>query len=324
MPVWIDDQQLYGAANDMADAFRAMYDDTMTGTVGDAANAALEAAARHCDRAVALDPPEIEAEYDRMFRAAEQFEGTVGTNGDTPLDQLDATENHLAGWVGLAADEFKERISEMRGFCSQQGRILREALVGVAGAYQAAVEARAGLHLLYTQATAAANNVMAEHQQHESQAKAAAVASVVEGMLTLDPTALKRSVAAVVVEVGKDFLPVGWPSGDADAVANEYHRVANERERSLGDGMRSLAANFRTRRDDAANEERPLVEPSPAFCDVSSPDFSYDKFMDQIAIQPGSFGASVEAERKKYADEHQDGEIDRRLNPGPQGDKGAV
>jgi hypothetical protein len=46
--------------------------------------------------------------------------------------------------------------------------------------------------------------------------------------------------------------------------------------------------------------------------------------MDGIHIQPDSVGESVDAERKKYADEHKDGEIDRRLNPGPQGDKGAV
>lgn len=262
----------------------------------------------------------IEAEYNRMFTAAE---GIEGKGKDDPLVNLRSTGTHLNPWVGDAADAFKDQLTKMEIFCGDQAMIMRDVLRGVAGAYAAAVDARAGLHSLFTSATAAANNVMQQHQQQEDQAELAAVLSVIEGALSLDPRAIGKSVAATVINVGKDLIPVGWPSDDADAVANEYHRAADEWERSLGDGMRSLAAHFRNRRDDA--EEKPsLFEPLPAYCDVSSPDFSYDTFMDGTHIQSESVGASVDAERKKYADEHQDGEIDKRLNPGPQGDKGAV
>jgi hypothetical protein len=318
MAGWIDDHVMYQAANDMADAFRAMYEDTAGATVGDAGNAAIEAAERHCKRAVALNPAEIEAEYNRMFTASRN----IGENSDA-VAGLRLSGTHLNPWVGDAAKEFKEQLTKMELFCDDQATILRDALLGVAGAYAAAVEARRGLHRLFTGATTAANNVLAQHQQQEDQAKVASVLTVVAGVLTLGPGAIGLSVAATVVEATKEFIPVGWPSGDADAVATAYNDTANEWERSLGDGMRSLAAHFRNRRNDA-DEKPSLFEPLPSYCDVSSPDFSYDKFMDGIHVQPASVGASVDAERKKYADEHTDGEIDRRLNPGPQGDKGAV
>lgn len=50
MSGWIDDRALSHAANTMADAFRAMYDDNVGATVGDAGNAAIEASERHRKR----------------------------------------------------------------------------------------------------------------------------------------------------------------------------------------------------------------------------------------------------------------------------------
>jgi len=68
----------------------------------------------------------------------------------------------------------------------------------------------------------------------------------------------------------------------------------------------------RARRDELANATSTVPQPLPAFADVDSPDFRYEKF---TMVGEPDLGPEVERERQRYVDEKTkpDGAIARRL-----------
>lgn len=310
--LWPDDLTIRDAHNDMIAQLEKIQDSPPSPS----AYGAAHSSELHLNCVLALDPEKIEAEYHRMFQAQQDLGNPEGA-----LAQIQLTRDHLVAWKGEAADQFRMQLTYMQTFCAIEKDLLGEALRSVAAAYAAAVAARINLHGLLEAAAAAARNVLDGQKTKETQAAVVAIADIVKGVLDWDPRNPVKSVGDAVIDLGKDLATtIFLDDSGADQVCDDYTRRGERLCQELGHAYDHIQRNFVDIRD-MANRPPELFRPLPAYCDVASPDFSYDRFKDTIH-DPGPIGPDVEAERRKYAEEKaKDSEIDKRLN---RGDHGAV
>lgn len=281
----------------------------------------------HMNWILALDPTKISNEYTLMWELAHAIDGSNGSSDvyGNALAQIGLSDTHLNAWTGDAADAFKLQLNMMAQFCTDQKTRMLEGIRGIAATYAAAVEARANLLNVYTTFKLAADAVIAGQEAKAEQLKWTVVADLAQGALTMNPQAMVASVAATVIDLAKDGIPLLLDDGGRDEVVRSYIREARKVCHDLEDACEGIERHFRTHRDSAANDKPGMFEPLPVYCDVTSPDFSYEKFMD-TTHDPGPIGPEVDAERTKYAEEKEeanDPSIDERLNPGP-GGKGPI
>jgi len=280
-----------------------------------AALGAAHSSELHLNCVLALDPEQIDTEYQRLYDAAVK----IGDN-DRAIGQIRLTSDHLDAWRGAAADQFRLQVTYMEMFCTAEKDLLNEALRSVAAAYAAAVAARRSLLSLLDATADAARNVFDDQKARETQAMVATVANVVKGILDWDPQKPVKSVADALIDLGKDLMPIFLDDSGADQLCDQYTREGERLCQNLGQGYDHIQQTFVNLRDKATQPPE-LFHPLPAYCDVASPDFSYDRFKDTIH-DPGPIGPKVDVERQKYAEEKaKDSEIDKRLN---RGDHGAV
>lgn len=313
MADWVTDGQIANAYGRMDSAFNAMEDPN----IAPAVMAAKHAARHHLHCVLALDPAKIRDEYERLFGVAM----AVGDN-EYAVAKLRLTGAHLASWNGEAADRFKEQITMMEKFCDNQKTRILQALQGVAAVYSIAVEGRASYLSLVEAATNAADNVYENRKTKETGAAITVLGDLVGGIITRDPNSMLRSISGTLVGIAKDILPIAIDDSGSERVADGYRQQADRLCQSMGHALDSVRHFFAAHRDSALTPPR-LFTPLPAYCDIRSPDFSYEHFGNSIH-NPGPIGPVVEAERRRYIEERasHDSEIERRLNQ--HSDKGAV
>ncbi|HEU5469460.1 MAG TPA: hypothetical protein VFV67_02315 [Actinophytocola sp.] len=317
MADWRTDDDIHHATNTMQDWFRVMCEEEWD-TRSEAVDAAIQQVPNHMNCVTALDPAKIRDDYERLFQAAVR----IGDN-DLAVAKIRITGTHLAAWTGDAADRFKEQLTVMEVFCDKQQTLVLEMLRGVAAVYTIAVLARESYFSIIEAGTAAAMNVCVQQKAKETEAKISLYADVIKDILGMDAKNLRSGVANVVIDVGKYVATTMIDDGGIDQVANSYRHEADRLCQSLGQALDAIQGDFAKQHEKVDNEKPGLFVPLPAYCDVDSPDFSYERFRD-TAHDPGPIGPQVEAERQKYVEEKRtnDTEIGRRLDH--HGDKGVI
>lgn len=302
---FVRDDEIRDAQAKMINAIDTMFDHTET----EAGYKAKFVAEYYLSFVLALDPEKIAADFDRTYDIANQ----IGAE-DKAAAHMRRTRDHLMAWQGLAANAFRDQITYMEKFCEEEEELLQEARRGVGAALAATVLGRLSYHNLLEATTAAAINAHEQRKDRDTEAKVAIVGNVAQGILGLEPAKLHKSAAELVVGLGKDLTPIYLDDGGAEQVCTDFRLRGQQLCEQLQQAYENVRSNFgglRTR----ASAPATLFEPLPAYCDVDSPDFTYEHFWNSVH-DPGPIGPQVEAERKKYAEERkQESEIERRLHP---------
>jgi hypothetical protein len=299
------DDDIRQAQDEMIHAINTMFDHIET----EAGYQAKYYAKYFISYILALDPAKIAADFDRAYDIANELGA-----GDKAAGQLQLTRRHLSAWKGKAADQFDLQITYMEKFCEEEKDLMLEARRGVGAALAAAVLSRESYRNLLDATTAAAINAHEERKDRDTEAKVAIVGNVASTILGLHPANLQKSAAELVVNLGKDLTPIYLDDGGAERVCADFQRNGKQLCEQLQQAYENVRINLAEIRDATANATA-LFAPLPAYCDVDSPDFTYEHFKNGIH-DPGPIGPLVETERKKHSEEReQESEIERRLHP---------
>jgi hypothetical protein len=123
------------------------------------------------------------------------------------------------------------------------------------------------------------------------------------------------SILGGIDEATKDEPVAGT---DAIPVVNGYVEARDRLFASYEDSLNQVNEWISDRRTEFATLDDTLPEPLPAYADVDSPDFRYEKFYYGEHDHPADYAPEVERERQRYVDgkAKPDGVIAQRLAGG--------
>jgi hypothetical protein len=320
METWVTDEQLYDAADRCARKLIEMCADATgdphTTPPGSLPRTIAGSLRLDAEDFMLFDPARLD-EYARILAIAK----ATGSNPHAYAD-FEETKNHLINWTGDAAIAFKRQVDLMTEFCDLQQFNILQALLGLLATGQLAVRARADYLELAEATIAAAQREIGEQAKREATAVVSIAGEIVDAVLNLEPGRLLNGAISIFVKIGGESGKYVIEGADADVVIGNYVRARTELARFYDQELRTLGKRLQERIDEVLRDGQPLREPLPAYCQVDSPDFSYERFQSTRGGELAPITPVVEEERRKYVEEKKvaDTEIDRRLNP----DKGAI
>ncbi|HEV2780833.1 MAG TPA: WXG100 family type VII secretion target [Actinophytocola sp.] len=272
---------------------------------------------------MSLEPRKIYDEYARM----EQEGSALRDLGSTQGGALENANARLAAnWHGDAAEAFAAQMFHIQRFIDQQRDRTLQAAQAMGTLYRLAIEARRSYHNLAEATIVACEKEMADQDDRDTKAQVGMLGELVKtGVNLFDVKKVGELVGKGIdnfTEMGVTMVDIALDGSEAPAVVESYIRGRNELRESFDSGLTELTKWIKLQDSLYREEPMPILEPLPAYLDISGPDFRYDRFEHEDR-PPDSYGPRVEQERAEIAEEERtagDSEIGRRLG----GDKGPV
>jgi hypothetical protein len=261
---------------------------------------------------MSMDPVRLVEEYDEIRVAANQNGPTADPNGIIERAKIDLE----AIWQGEAADAFVIQLGRVQGCISTQHEYALVAAQAVGMMYAVSVSFRASCHDLMSQTSIVCDAVADKlAPQPTNWAKvtvdiAGKVIDVVKNPAQIADMAIDELLN--LVGNATDDKPVA--GAEAIPVINGYVDARDRLFESYEQALGSIKDWVSARRGEYVGLDDALPQPLPAYADVDSPDFSYERFF-YLDHAPGDYAPEVDRERQKYVEEKSDpdGVIAQRL-----------
>ena len=252
---------------------------------------------------MSLEPQKVADEYQRMQQAADD----TGENGEAKGNLKIALTQIAANWHGDAAVAFARQVSNIEEFMNQQERNLLVAAQAMGTAFSLAVRIRESYCDLAETTIAACRNVIDEQNQGESPKAGLAMGlEIVKSGVDLADLDSVKKFKGWAIDKFFDALTDAveeQPVDDSGAgqVVDSYLRSRDQLRRSYEAGLEQLRDWLNNQHWAYLRKPIPLLAPLPSCAHVESPDFSYEKFLNDHH-SPGTYGSKVEQERKKLVE----------------------
>jgi len=268
---------------------------------------------RDRDMALCLDPKKIDAEFERIRKAAFQ----VGEDAEVGV-KLNEARDHLSGWQGLAADAFRAHLKRFESFATQtQHETVLRAMQSLGALFAMAYHMRQSYYDLGVAVRAAAEHEIDEQHKRVDKLKLAIGVDFVKAAFSMDAKNLGGAGVDFALDAVGALGEFAIEGNDADYVIDEYIRRSNSLHDTFVSNLEQLSHRVWREWYDQVNtvdRELKVLEPLPVICDIDSPDFSYRNFYTEEYPKDGPFVGKVEGERKKVAEQHErDNKINKRL-----------
>lgn len=307
----LKDHQVTDAIREMRDALNAMLDaTTATGARGGEIDGLVQ---DDLNVSLSLDPEKINDEFERLRKAAFR----VGENPEAVIRVKEAHQK-LDGWRGRAADAFRRHLDRITIFVSEtQNQAVLNGLQSLGALYVLAYQMRQDYYNMALTVTSCANHEIDQERVRENKAQLSIGKELVLAVLGLNPAGAVQTGIEFFVEVAAELKAQEIEGTGVDAVIDGYRNLSTQLRQNFEFELDQLTARLQGEWQTQVENEAHLtvMNPLPAYLDVSSPEFSYAAFWTEEYPPTGPFGQQVATERERYAaeEEAEETEINRRM-----------